>query len=113
MKIQACYIGNLLLVSHGGAIAAGHHALIGDWIYVGQCSISKIVPKTHLEYHAELSDHNEHLSDRSNLHGRDQPGLKKHARHDITAIKAEQMEEMEAILETLNPSIFTKDFADE
>ncbi len=80
-----CNLGNLLFVSHGVQIASAHCVLTGKpWQYVGQCTLSKFVPKpmTHTTNFADEHHHqavtefidfmhgnSEHLSDQTNLRG--------------------------------------------
>uniref|UniRef100_A0AC34F8C5 Phosphoglycerate mutase n=1 Tax=Panagrolaimus sp. ES5 TaxID=591445 RepID=A0AC34F8C5_9BILA len=60
------YDGNIAIVSHGAPIGALLETLLGEWTYVGQCTVSKLIEKNGKWKAESIADDN-HLSDKSNL----------------------------------------------
>ncbi|CAJ0574363.1 unnamed protein product, partial [Mesorhabditis spiculigera] len=73
--------GNLLFVSHGSPVASVHQAFIGQWNYVGQCTVGEVI-ETDGHFEVVRWGDSGHLSDRTNLRDvqsrdkRDQPRAK-------------------------------------
>ncbi|TMS36125.1 hypothetical protein L596_003373 [Steinernema carpocapsae] len=65
--LDRCKSGSILLMGHGASVGAIHEVLTGDFKYVGQATVTKLVEKSPGQFHLEFSGDSSHLSDRSNL----------------------------------------------
>ncbi|VDN02360.1 unnamed protein product [Thelazia callipaeda] len=61
------YGNDILIVTHGSPTAMIREILIGEWLYVGQCTISKFVSDENGNFKAVMSSDSSHLSDRTVL----------------------------------------------